>query len=138
MIFLLISCLDSPEESPKQAQSETISETSESTTIRVYSGRSEALVGELFKTAEKELGISIQVEYGKTDEMVTRMLTEGEQSPADVIFAQDAGHLGALANREMLALLPESMYAGIHKEYKDDNKRWLATSGRLRVLVYNS
>ena len=32
------------------------------------------------------------------------MLTEGEQSPADVIFAQDAGHLGALANREMFAL----------------------------------
>ena len=136
MILFLLACSDTQTtEKPTQQKKEA---TVKIEAIRVYSGRSEALVGDLFAMAEKELGMSIKVEYGKTDEMVTRMLTEGDQSPVDVIFAQDAGHLGALSNRDMLAPLPESLYSGIHKEYQDDNKRWLATSGRLRVLVYNS
>ena len=136
MILFLLACSDTQTTTEKQTG--TKENTIEISSIRVYSGRSEALVGDLFAKAEKELGISINVEYGKTDEMVTRMLTEGDQSPADVIFAQDAGHLGALSNRDMLSPLPQSLYSGIHKEYQDDNKRWLATSGRLRVLVYNS
>ena len=134
MILFLLACSDTQStEKPIETKEKV-----EISSIRVYSGRSEALVGDLFTMAEKELGISITVEYGKTDEMVTRMLTEGDQSPADVIFAQDAGHLGALSNRDMLAPLPQSLYSGIRQEYQDDNKRWLATSGRLRVLVYNS
>ena len=134
MILFLLACSDTEKTTPVEPQQQTV----EVSSIRVYSGRSEALVGDLFAMAEKELGFSIKVEYGKTDEMVTRMLTEGDQSPADVIFAQDAGHLGALSNRDMLAPLPQALYSGIHQEYQDDKKRWLATSGRMRVLVYNS
>ena len=138
MILFLLACSDTQPPPSSQAPKEAPKQEVQAKSIRVYSGRSEALVGDLFAMAEKELGMSISVEYGKTDEMVTRMLTEGSQSPADVIFAQDAGHLGALSNRDMLDPLPESLYSGIHKEYQDDNKRWLATSGRLRVLVYDS
>jgi iron(III) transport system substrate-binding protein len=133
MLLFFLSC-STPQQNP------TTEEKPHATTasIRIYSGRSEALVGELFAQAEKELGFSLQVEYGKTDEMVTRMLTEAQQSPADVIFAQDAGHLGALSNRNILSDLPTELFSGIQEQYRDDNKRWLATSGRLRVLVYNS
>ena len=138
MLLFLLACSDTQPTKTTNKPVVPSPQKVESTTIRVYSGRSEALVGELFQQAEKELGLNIEVEYGKTDEMVTRMLTEGEQSPADIVFAQDAGHLGALSNRDMLSSLPDNLYSGIHKEYRDDNKRWLATSGRLRVLVYNS
>ena len=123
MLLLMLACGDSP---PPQ------------NTLHIYSGRSESLVAPLFEQAEKDLGITLKIEYGKTDQLVTRMLTEGAQSPADVIFAQDSGHLGALSNRDMLDELPQSLYDGIQAQYRDDKKRWLATSGRLRVLVYNS
>ena len=103
--------------------------------LRIYSGRSEALVSDLFKQAESELNIKLNIEYGKTNQMVTRMLTEGAQSPADIIFAQDSGHLGALSNRDMLAELSPGLMDGIQQQYRDDKNRWLATSGRLRVLV---
>ena len=55
------------------------------------------MVSELFDMAEEDLGFSIDVQYGDTSNMVTKMLTEGEQSPADIIFAQSSGYLGALA-----------------------------------------
>ena len=73
------------------------------TTITVYSGRGESLVAKLFEQIPADAPFRVEVQYGKTAEMVTRMVTEGEQSPADVIFVQDSGHLGALAARDALA-----------------------------------
>ena len=140
MIFLLLACNPTQtEQSKTEEKQEKKTETvTTATELRIYSGRSEALVGELFKQAEAELNIKLNIEYGKTNEMVTRMLTEAAQSPADIIFAQDSGHLGALSNRGMLADLSSSLMEGIQQQYRDDKNRWLATSGRLRVLVYNS
>ena len=93
--ILLFGCTSSSDPKP---QPEASSDKEVSSSIVVYSGRGESMVGELFTQLEKELGIDIEVQYGSTSEMVTRMLTEGEQSPADIIFAQDSGHLGALSN----------------------------------------
>jgi iron(III) transport system substrate-binding protein len=96
------------------------------------------LVGKLFEQIPADAPFRVEVQYGKTAEMVTRLVTEGEQSPADVIFAQDSGHLGALAERDVLAPLPESVLTQIDPQFRDTNGRWIGTSGRLRVLVYDS
>jgi iron(III) transport system substrate-binding protein len=106
--------------------------------IVVYSGRGESMVGELFKNMEEKLQINIEVQYAGTQEMVTRMLTEGDQSPADIIFAQDSGHLGALANKGQLATLPDSLLNSVDPKFRDEAGTWVGTSGRLRVLVYDS
>lgn len=108
------------------------------TTITVYSGRGESLVGKLFEQIPADAPFRVEVQYGKTAEMVTRLITEGEQSPADVIFAQDSGHLGALAERDVLTQLPDSVLSQVDPQFRDTNGRWVGTSGRLRVLVYDS
>ena len=110
----------------------------EPVTLTVYSGRGESLVGDLFKTIPEDAPFRVEVQYGKTAEMVTRLLTEGDQSPADVIFAQDSGHLGVLAERGVLTALPESTLAHVDPKFRDANGQWVGTSGRLRVLVYDS
>ena len=75
----------------------------------VYSGRSEKLVGELLERAEADLGFQIDIQYGKTPDMVNKLLLEGEQSPADVVFVQDSGHLGALASKNLLHTLDDDL-----------------------------
>lgn len=105
--------------------------------VVVYSGRGESLVGSLFARLEAETGVDVEVRYGDTPELVTLMLTEGSQSPADVIFAQDSGHLGALSGRGMLAVLDASLLSQVDGRFQDPAGHWIGTSGRARVLVYN-
>jgi len=110
----------------------------ESKQVVIYSGRKESLVDELFQQAAKDLELDLQVQYGKSAEMVSRMLLEGQQSPADLIFTQEIGRLEALSDKDMLNPLSDSLYEGIISEYADDKRKWIGTSGRLRVLVYDS
>jgi iron(III) transport system substrate-binding protein len=106
--------------------------------VVVYSGRGESLVGGLFERLESELGIDVEVRYGDTPELVTLMLTEGAESPADIIFAQDSGHLGALASRDLLTRLDTELLSQADPRFQDAEGHWVGTSGRARVLVYNT
>ena len=63
----------------------------------VYSGRGESLVGSILADFEKDTGIELDVRYDKTPALATRLATEAGESPADVIFLQESGYLGALA-----------------------------------------
>ena len=135
LFMFTVGCGGSP--APDPVPTETVS-LQQPTTLTVYSGRGESLVGELFENIPADAPFRVEVQYGKTAEMVTRLITEGEQSPADVIFAQDSGHLGALAQRDALAPLPDSILSQIDPQFRDHDGRWVGTSGRLRVLVYDS
>ena len=103
----------------------------------VYSGRGEALVGPIFEQFERDTGVALDVRYNKTPALATQVLNEGADSPADVIFLQDSGYLGALANTGLLAELPEALLAQVDERFRDEEGRWLGISGRARVLVYN-
>ena len=66
------------------------------------------LVGELFEKMEQELQLDIEVQYGSTLKWRPDFDRRGAQSPADIIFAQDSGHLGALAKQDSLATLSQN------------------------------
>lgn len=77
----------------------------------------------------------MQVKYGGTAELAATMLEEGERSPADVFFAQDAGALGAVS--AMLLPLPEATLSQVDARFRAENSTWIGVSGRARVAVYN-
>lgn len=103
----------------------------------VYSGRSEKLVGPLLQQIEAATGTEVEIQYAGTAELAAKLLEEGENSPADVFFSQDAGALGALKKADALATLNDETIAGIDPAYVDEDKKWVATSGRVRVVVHN-
>lgn len=105
--------------------------------ITIYSGRSEALVKPLLDKFSQETGIEIQARYGNTAQMAAQLLEEGDRSPADVFFAQDAGALGAVSKKEMFAPLPDETLNKVPAGYRDDKGRWVGISARARVLAYN-
>jgi len=106
-------------------------------TLVVYSGRKEALVGPLVNTFSKKSGIDVQIRYGKTVELAGLILDEGENSPADVFFAQDAGALGALSERGVLGKLPSKLLL-VDKRFRSPKNEWVGVSGRARVVAYNT
>jgi len=104
----------------------------------VYSGRNEELIGPLIDMFEEETGIGVEVRYGDTAEMAAQILEEGDSSPADVFFGQDAGALGALGAQDRLVELGEDQLSLVPDGLKDDEGRWVGTSARARVVVYNT
>lgn len=105
------------------------------TSITVYSGRSEELVGDLFTAFTNETGIKVNSRFGDSGEMAATILTEGSASPADVFFSQDAGALGAIEN--LFSTLPNDVLGAVDAKYASSRGKWVGTSGRVRVIVYN-
>ena len=107
-------------------------------TLVVYSGRSESLVGPIIEQFADASGIDVSVKYGSTSEIAVTLLEEGENSPADVFFAQDPGGLGAVVKEGMLGDLPDEILQKVPEWARSPDKKWVGLSGRARTLIYNT
>jgi iron(III) transport system substrate-binding protein len=112
--------------------------TSDEGPITVYSGRSEELVGGVFEDFTEETGIEVEVRYGDTAELAATILNEGDASPADVFFAQDAGALGALEAEGLFAPIEQEALDLVDASFRSPQGAWVGTTGRVRVLAYNT
>jgi iron(III) transport system substrate-binding protein len=106
--------------------------------LTIYSGREEELVAPLIEKFEQASGIDAEVRYADSAELAATIAEEGENSPADVFFAQDPGSLGAVEEEGRLAELPEDMLERVDERFRDPDGRWVGTSGRVRVIAYNT
>jgi len=104
--------------------------------ITLYSGRGEPLVAPILRAFTEATGIAVNVRYAGTSELAVLLQEEGTNSPADLFWAQDAAALGSVAS--LFAPLPEALIASVPAEYRDTESRWVATSGRGRVLAYST
>jgi iron(III) transport system substrate-binding protein len=104
--------------------------------VTVYSGREEELVAPLFDRFTESTGVEVEVRYGDSAELAATIAEEGDNSPADVFFAQDPGSLGAVDAQ--LSELPAETLDRVAERFRDADGRWVGTSGRVRVLVYNT
>ena len=102
----------------------------------IYSGRSESLVDDIIQQFAAVTGIDVQVKYAGTAQLAATLLEEGDNSPADVFFAQDPGGLGAVES--MFTALPSSVLDRVPEWARSPKSKWVGISGRSRTVVYNS
>jgi iron(III) transport system substrate-binding protein len=105
--------------------------------LTIYTGRTESLVAPLLEEFSQENDVPIDVRYGDTNDLALLIGTEGDRSPADVYWGQSPGATAYLAERGLLAALPEEVLTKVEPTFEDDDGRWVGVSGRQRVLVYN-
>jgi iron(III) transport system substrate-binding protein len=109
---------------------------SEESPLVVYSGRAEELVAPLIADFEESSGLGVEVRYADSSELAATLRAEGENTEADVFFAQDPASLGAVA--ELMIELPDSTLSLVDTRYQDRGGHWVGTSGRVRVVVRNT
>ena len=102
----------------------------------VYSGREQELVEPLYAQFTKDTGIELDVRWGESPELAATIREEGDATPADVFYAQDAGSIGIL--EPQLMPLPQADLDLVDPRYRDPAGRWVGVTGRVRVLAYNT
>ena len=110
----------------------------EQQSLTVYSGREEEMVGPLLGQFEEDTGIELDVRYGDSAELAATILEEGDSSPADVFFSQDAGSLGAVAQEGLFEELDAEILDRVDERFRSPEGLWVGTSGRGRVAAYNT
>src|SRR5688572_24068990 len=108
---------------------EESSDSGDGEVLTVYSGRSESLIAPILDQFSEEAGIELEVRYGESAELAATILEEGENSPADVFFSQDAGSLDALEAEGLFAELPKSTLNRVEPRYRSPEGNWVGTSG---------
>ncbi|HYI75839.1 MAG TPA: iron ABC transporter substrate-binding protein [Gaiellaceae bacterium] len=110
----------------------------QTTSLTIYSGREERLVKPIMDRFTRETGIELKVRYASSTTLATALVEEGRNSPADVYWSQEPGTLGLVAARGLLARLSQSTVGKVPDRFSTRSRRWVGTSGRSRVLVYNT
>ncbi len=102
----------------------------------IYSGRSKALVDPLVEQYRQQTDREVSVRYGSDAQLLAALEEEGDQSPADVFWANTTGALGQARNADLLASLPDSLLER-PANFAPSSARWTPVTTRFRVLAYN-
>ena len=105
--------------------------------INVYTHRHYDADKKLFKKFTKRTGIKVNVIKGSADQLIQRLQSEGENSPADVLLTVDAGRLVRAKNLGLLQpISSKKLLQNIPEKMRDSENHWFGLTVRARVIIY--
>tara|TARA_B100001113_G_scaffold258601_1_gene213757 strand:+ start:165 stop:1160 length:996 start_codon:yes stop_codon:yes gene_type:complete len=121
-LFILVSCAyESSEE------------------LTIYTSRQPQLLEPIIETFYQETGIKVNLLSGNAQELMERIVIEGDESKADIFMTVDAGVLWQAAERDIFAEIDSDILKNNIPEYlRDSNNLWFGLSKRARTIVYSS
>ncbi len=127
VLIFIMACSGGNRQNEKQSSKEQV--------LNVYSHRHYDADKQAFERFTKETGIKINLVKAGADELMTRLETEGENSPADVLITVDAIKLNRAKSKGLL----QSVKAKNRNkpEFIDPDNQWYAITYRARVVVYD-
>ena len=104
--------------------------------VNLYSARKEALMQPLLDSFTKETGIKVNIISSKADALLTRIESEGINSPADVLLTTDAGRLHRAKSAGIFATVESGLLqSNIPENYRDQENQWFGLSVRARPIM---
>ncbi|HSG53454.1 MAG TPA: Fe(3+) ABC transporter substrate-binding protein [Rheinheimera sp.] len=105
--------------------------------VNVYSARQEELIKPLLDKFSSDTGIKVNLITGKPDELISRMVSEGRNSPADVLVSTDVGRLYRAKQQGVLQNIESEVLASaIPQELRDPSGQWYGLTMRARPIMY--
>lgn len=94
---------------------------------------------QVYAAFEKATGIKVNRIEGNADQLIARMRTEGEASPADVFVTADAGALWRAQNAGLLQpVTTEALTAAVPANLREPEGHFFGMSRRARVVAYDA
>jgi iron(III) transport system substrate-binding protein len=110
---------------------------SSSGSLTLYNGQHEQTTDALVAGFEKATGIAVSVRSDDEDTLADELVTEGSNSPADVIYTENSPVLEYLQGKGLLAPVDPATLAHTPSRYSSPRGDWVGVSARVSVLIYN-
>jgi len=106
--------------------------------LNIYSSRHYDTDQALYDGFTEATGITVNLIEAAADELIARLVAEGENSPADLLITVDAGRLWRADDAGLFQpVSSEILEARIPEYLRHPDDHWFAFSKRARVIVYN-
>jgi iron(III) transport system substrate-binding protein len=105
--------------------------------VNIYSARQEALIKPLLDRYTEETGVAVNLVTGKDDALLTRLQSEGRNTPADLLLTTDVGRLYRAQQAGVLrAVKSDYLDSAIPAHLRSSDDYWFGLSVRARAIVY--
>ena len=106
--------------------------------VNIYHSRHYTTDTGLWEGFTEKTGIKVNVINADHDQLIQRILQEGENSPADVLITVDAGRLAFAADKNIFAPVSSPVLEQTVPAYLRDPKNlWFGLAYRARIIVYH-
>lgn len=107
-------------------------------TLNIYSQRHYDADKKVFAMFTEKTGIKVNVVKGNADELVERIKSEGEKSPADILLTKDAARLYWADSQGLFQpVKSEKLAKQVPSHLRDQDNKWFGITQRARVIAYS-
>ena len=105
--------------------------------VNLYSHRHYEEDDRVFALFTERTGIRVNVVKAEADQLMERLRSEGEASPADLLITVDAGRLHRAKTEGLLQpVRSETLNQAVPEHMRDPDGHWFAFTARARVFIY--
>lgn len=135
--FALAGCQTAPTSPEVSAGGNNGAETGENV-VNIYSARHYNTDSQLYEGFTEQTGIKVNIIEGKDSELLERIKSEGENSPADVFITVDAGRLWRAEEEGLFQpTASEILDNNVPENLRHPDGLWFGLSQRARIFVYD-
>lgn len=106
--------------------------------VNLYSSRHYDTDDQLYNGFREATGIRVNVVEAEADQLIERIKSEGQNSPADILMTVDAGRLWRAEQEDMFQPVTSSVLSeAIPENLRHPDGLWFGLTKRARVIIYN-
>jgi len=107
--------------------------------LEIYSGRTEDQILPLIDEIESRYDdFEVGTRFESNEALISLIDEEGGNSPADLLYTQDSGSLGALKEMGRTVELTTDVLETVPENWRDPDGTWAGVSGRVMSVLYNT